>query len=62
MNMVLCIYFNNAWYIHMFKGCFMILLYTRFKFGSNWPIGCGEEDEKMKSLQTDRHADGQTDR
>ena len=38
------------------------MLYTRFKFGSNWPIGCGEEDEKMKSLQTDRHADGQTDR
>ena len=28
------------------------------KFGRNWPSGSGEEDENVKSLQTD----GQTDR
>ena len=28
------------------------------KFGLNWPNGSGEEDENVKSLQTD----GQTDR
>ena len=39
-------------------------------FGCNWPIGSGEEDENVKSLQTvgitdrrkDRQTDGQTDR
>ena len=32
------------------------------KFGWNWPSGSGEEDENVKSLQTDRQTDGQTDR
>ena len=27
----------------------------------NWPSGSGEEVENMKSLQTDRRTDGQTD-
>ena len=27
------------------------------KFGWNWPSGCGEEDENVKSLQTDRQTD-----
>ena len=31
------------------------------KFGWNWPSGSGEEDENVKSLQTDRQTDGQTD-
>ena len=31
------------------------------KFGWNWPSGSGEEDENVKSLQTDGKADGQTD-
>ena len=31
------------------------------KFGWNWPCGSGEEDENVKSLQTDRQMDGQTD-
>ena len=31
------------------------------KFGWNWPSGSGEEDEHVKSLQTDRQTDGQTD-
>ena len=26
----------------------------------NWPSGSGEEDENVKSLQTDRETDGQT--
>ena len=29
------------------------------KFGLNWPSGSGEEDENVKSLQTDRRMDGQ---
>ena len=36
------------------------------RFGCNWPIGSGEEDENVKSLQTvgitDRRTDGRTDR
>ena len=32
------------------------------KLGLNWPSGSGEEDENVKSLQTDRQTDGQTDR
>ena len=32
------------------------------KFGWNWPSDSGEEDENVKSLQTDRQMDGQTDR
>ena len=32
------------------------------KFGWNWPSGSGEEDENVKSLQTDRRRDRQTDR
>ena len=32
------------------------------KFGWNWPCGTGEEDENVKSLQTDGQTDGQTDR
>ena len=32
------------------------------KFGWNWPSGSGEEDENVKSLQTDGQTDGQTDR
>ena len=33
------------------------------KFGWNWPSGSGEEDENVKSLQTDRQTDRrQTDR
>ena len=31
------------------------------KFGWNWPSGSVEEDENVKSLQTDRQTDGQTD-
>ena len=31
------------------------------KFGWNWPSGSGEEDENVKSLQTDRQTDGRTD-
>ena len=31
------------------------------KFGWKWPSGSGEEDENVKSLQTDRQTDGQTD-
>ena len=27
------------------------------KFGWNWPSGSGEEDENVKSLQTDRQTD-----
>ena len=30
------------------------------KFGWIWPIGSGEEDENVKSLQTDRQTDRQT--
>ena len=30
-------------------------------FGWNWPSGSGEEDENVKSLQTERQTDGQTD-
>ena len=32
------------------------------KFGWNWPSGSGEEDENVKSLQTDRQTDRRTDR
>ena len=32
------------------------------KFDWNWSSGSGEEDENVKSLQTDRRTDGQTDR
>ena len=31
------------------------------KFGWNWPSGPGEEDENVKSLQTDRQTDRRTD-
>ena len=31
------------------------------KFGRNWLSGSGEEDENVKSLQTDRQTDGRTD-
>ena len=31
------------------------------KFGWNWPSDFGEEDENVKSLQTDRRTDGRTD-
>ena len=31
------------------------------KFGWNWPSGSGEEDENVKSLQTDWRSDRQTD-
>ena len=31
------------------------------KFGWNWPSGSGEEDENVKSLQTDGRTDRQTD-
>ena len=31
------------------------------KVGWNWPSGSGEEDENVKSLQTDRQTDGRTD-
>ena len=31
------------------------------KFGLNWPSGSGEEDENVKSLQTDGRTDGRTD-
>ena len=31
------------------------------KFGWNWPRGSGEEDENVKSLQTDGRTDRQTD-
>ena len=31
------------------------------KFGWNWPSGSGEEDENVKSLQTNRRTDRQTD-
>ena len=40
-------------------------LYPRMlcaKFGWNWPSGSGEEDENVKSLQTDRRTDRRTDR
>ena len=29
------------------------------KFGWNWPRGFAEEDENVKTLQTDRRTDGQ---
>ena len=32
------------------------------KFGWNWPSGSGEEDENVKSLQTDGRTDRRTDR
>ena len=32
------------------------------KFSWNWPSGSGEEDENVKSLQTDGQSDGRTDR
>ena len=32
------------------------------KFGWNWPSGSGEEDDHVKSLQTDRQTDRRTDR
>mgnify|MGYP003691611305 CR=1 FL=1 len=32
------------------------------KFNWNWPSGSGEEDENVKSLQTDRRTDGHTNR
>ena len=32
------------------------------KFGCNWPSGSGEEDDNVKSLQTDRRTEGRTDR
>ena len=32
------------------------------KFGWNWPCGSGEEDENVKSLQTDGQTDRRTDR
>ena len=32
------------------------------KFGYNWPSGSGEEDENVKSLQTDERTDRRTDR
>ena len=32
------------------------------KFGWNWLSGSGQEDENVKSLQTDRQTDGRTDR
>ena len=32
------------------------------KFGWYWPSGFGEEDENVKSLQTDGQTDGRTDR
>ena len=32
------------------------------KFGWNWPSGSGEEDENVKSLQTDGQTDRRTDR
>ena len=32
------------------------------KFGWNWPSGSEEEDENVKSLQTDKQTDGRTDR
>ena len=32
------------------------------KFGCNWPCGSGEEDENVKSLQTDGRTDGCPDR
>ena len=31
------------------------------KFGWNWPNGSGEEVKNVKSLQTDKQTDGQTD-
>ena len=31
------------------------------KFGWNWPSGSGEEDENVKSLQTDGQTEGRTD-
>ena len=34
----------------------------RAKIGWNWPSGSGEEDENVKSVQTDGWTDGQTDR
>ena len=35
---------------------------TCAKFGWNWTSGSGEEDENVKSLQTDRQTEGRTDR